>query len=285
MLLGVLYIVATPIGNINDITLRAVDVLRSVDVIAAEDTRHSRFLLDAHGISTPMISLHEHNEDQRTMAIKSRLISGQSVALISDAGTPLISDPGFRLVREIQSSGLRVESVPGPCAAIAALSVCGLPSDRFMFVGFLPARSTARSEALRELEKEKSTLIFYESPRRVLGLIGAIIERFGGGRPLSIGKELTKHFETVYTRTAAEALAWLEEDPVRQKGEFVIVVQGKDKKTPVEAVSNDAARLLERAVKDLPLKKACELVSDMTGIKKNELYRFAIDKKQREDGV
>ena len=199
MTTGILYIVATPIGNLNDITLRAIEVLKQVDVIAAEDTRHSKKLLEHYGIDTRLMAVHDHNENDRIQSLLGVLQGGASVALISDAGTPLISDPGFRVVRAMQQAGIEVVAIPGPCAAIAALSIAGLPTDRFLFVGFLPAKQKARQVALEALSAEQGTLVFYESPKRIVSALEDVALVLGEVRVVSVVKEITKAFETVKT--------------------------------------------------------------------------------------
>ena len=270
---GCLYIVATPIGNLDDITFRALEVLRTVQRVAAEDTRHTRSLLQHFGIDKPLMSLHDHNEDQRAEQLVSRLAAGESVALVSDAGTPLISDPGFRVVRRVRQAGYRVIPVPGACAAIAALCASGLPTDRFRFVGFLPARSNARTELMRELARSPETLVFYESPRRLMDMLEDLQAVFGADHPLAVAKELTKLHERIFQGTVREALA-LFADPSLQRGEFVVLVEG----TPEPATAEDAdlAKALEwmRLTADyLPPKQAAALVASLSGADKKTLYR------------
>ncbi len=278
---GILYIVATPIGNLNDITLRAIEVLKQVDVIAAEDTRHSKKLLDHYGIDTRLMAVHDHNEEDRIQSLLERLQGGESIALISDAGTPLISDPGFRVVRAMQQAGVEVVAIPGACAAVAALSIAGLPTDRFLFVGFLPAKQKARQAALESFLMETATLVFYESPKRIKAALADVVAVMGQGRMVSVVKEITKAFETVKTAPAADVLAWLQEDEHHVRGEFVLLVQG--------AESGDAAvidakvmRALQLTAEYMPLKKACAVVSELTGVAKNALYDAALlhDRKQ-----
>ena len=227
-----LYIVATPLGNMGDITYRAVDILKGVDLIAAEDTRHSGKLLSYYQISKPTFPLHDHNERQRGSVLIEKIKAGQSVALISDAGTPLISDPGYHLVNECREAGVDVVPVPGACAAITALSAAGLPSDRFSFEGFLPVKEKAKTEKLTALCEETQTMIFYESPRRMQDTVKHIINIMGADRKLVVARELTKMFESYYVLPASEMLAWLEQDTNHCRGEFVLMVAGakKDKK-------------------------------------------------------
>ena len=270
---GCLYIVATPIGNLDDITFRALEVLRTVQRVAAEDTRHTRSLLQHFGIDKPLMSLHDHNEDQRAEQLVSRLAAGESVALVSDAGTPLISDPGFRVVRRVRQAGYRVIPVPGACAAIAALCASGLPTDRFRFVGFLPTRSNARTELMRELARSPETLVFYESPRRLMDMLEDLQAVFGADHPLAVAKELTKLHERIFQGTVREALA-LFADPSLQRGEFVVLVEG----TPEPATAEDAdlAKALEwmrRTADYLPPKQAAALVASLSGADKKTLYR------------
>ncbi|MBA55777.1 MAG: 16S rRNA (cytidine(1402)-2'-O)-methyltransferase [Pseudomonadales bacterium] len=275
MTTGILYIVATPIGNLNDITLRAIEVLKQVDVIAAEDTRHSKKLLDHYGIDTRLMAVHDHNEDDRIQSLLGLLQGGQSVALISDAGTPLISDPGFRVVRAMHQANVEVVSIPGPCAAIAALSIAGLPTDRFLFVGFLSAKQKARQGELENLLAETATLVFYESPKRILSTLEDVISVMGAGRVVSVVKEITKSFETVKTLPAAEALSWLQEDQHHTRGEFVLLVQGAEHKGSL-VIDPKVMRALQMTAEYMPLKKACAVVSELTGIAKNALYDAAL---------
>ena len=272
---GILYIVATPIGNLNDITLRAIEVLKQVDVIAAEDTRHSKKLLDHYGIDTKLMAVHDHNEDDRIHTLLGLLQGGQSVALISDAGTPLISDPGFRVVRAMHQSDVEVVSVPGPCAAVAALSISGLPTDRFLFVGFLSAKQKARQGELESLLAETSTLVFYESPKRIISTLEDVVDVMGGDRIVSVVKEITKAFETVKTLPAEEALCWLREDQHHTRGEFVLLVQGAEQQGNL-VIDPKVMRALNMTAEYMPLKKACGVVSELTGIAKNALYDAAL---------
>ncbi|MCP5017755.1 MAG: 16S rRNA (cytidine(1402)-2'-O)-methyltransferase [Ketobacter sp.] len=277
MTTGILYIVATPIGNLNDITLRAIEVLKQVDVIAAEDTRHSKKLLDHYGIDTRLMAVHDHNEQDRIEVLMQLLQDGKSVALISDAGTPLISDPGFRIVRAMQKVGLGVVSIPGPCAAVAALSIAGLPTDRFLFVGFLPPKQQARRSALEKVLTESATLVFYESPKRIADCVADVIEVMGAERVISVAKEITKAFETVKTGAAAEVLDWLLEDDHHRRGEFVLLVQGAETEALGDTVVEPSAlRAVQLANEYMPMKKACALVSGLTGVPKNALYEAAL---------
>jgi len=278
---GNLYIVATPIGNLSDITLRAIEILKSVDIVAAEDTRHSRKLFNAHNINTSLWAVHEHNEDVKSEQLIAKLHEGKSVALISDAGTPLISDPGYRVVTKAREAGVDVYTVPGPCAAVAALSVSGLPTDRFLFIGFLAPKAIARQKQLQDILDEQATVVLYESPRRITGLLSDIQTVFGADKVISVAKELTKTFERVLFGTVASVLLQLEGDPGLQRGEFVVMVAGVSKKKAGEdAVDATTMAWVAMAQEHLPLKKACALVSEMTGVKKNLLYKTALADKE-----
>lgn len=271
---GTLYIVATPIGNLDDITQRALKILQEVDVVAAEDTRHSRKLLEAHQITTPMISLHEHNESAKAQAVLDRIKAGESMALVSDAGTPLISDPGYVLVRQAREQDVKVVPIPGACAAVAALSAGGLPTDRFTFAGFLPQKSGPRGQALKELLYQEATVVLYESPRRVLDLL----ERIDGIEPhrqLCLAKELTKSFERFLPGVASEISAVLQQSPELQKGEWVVMISPPEKVVE-STVPAEVLEAVEVASQDLPLKKACEVVAKITGHKKNKLYQAVL---------
>jgi len=280
MTTGILYIVATPIGNLNDITLRAIDVLKQVDVVAAEDTRHSKKLLDHYGIETRLMAVHDHNEEDRIQSLLTLLQGGSMVALISDAGTPLISDPGFRIVRAMQHSGVEVVSIPGPCAAIAALSIAGLPTDRFLFIGFLPAKQKARQVALEALLGEQGTLVFYESPKRIVAAVEDVAVVLGADRTVSVAKEITKTFETVKTGPVHEVLEWLQDDEQHRRGEFVLLVQGAVESEGA-VIDPSAMRALGLASEYMPLKKACALISELTGLPKKCSLRSIIATKQR----
>lgn len=271
-----LYVVATPIGNLDDITARALVILQQVDLIAAEDTRHSRRLLDHYQIKNRLISLHDHNENSRAQQIIDLLGRGQSVALISDAGTPLISDPGYSLVASVREAGFAVLPIPGVSALIAALSVAGLPTDSFFFAGFLPAKEQARTQALEQLAKQTGTLIFYESPHRLLASLQALINVLGGDRKACIAREITKHFETYLTASLTDLLEQVLADPNQQKGEFVLLVEGFTGQAPDVAWAEACRWLLE--LKDaMPPSKASALVARMTGVKKKDLYQWMLD--------
>jgi len=270
-----LYIVATPLGNISDITYRAVEILKGVDLIAAEDTRHSGKLLSYYQISKPTFALHDHNERQRGRVLIEKIQAGQSVALISDAGTPLISDPGYHLVNECREAGVDVVPVPGACAAITALCAAGLPSDRFSFEGFLPVKEKAKVEKLTALADETQTLIFYESPRRIQDTVKQIINTMGADRKLVIARELTKLFESYYILPAGEMLNWLEQDTNHCRGEFVLMVAGASKAK--EALSVEAIKTLTLLKNELPLKKAAAITAEIHHLKKNDLYKWGLE--------
>jgi 16S rRNA (cytidine1402-2'-O)-methyltransferase len=273
-----LYIVATPIGNLADISQRALDVLAQVDVIACEDTRHTQKLLNAFSIKNKTLSMHDHNERQRQEYIAELLQQGKSVALVSDAGTPLISDPGFHLVRHCRSLGLSVSPIPGACAAIAALSVAGLPTDRFVFEGFLPSKSTARKTTLTNLANEARTMVFYDAPRRAIDTIQDIVETLGNDRYVVIARELTKTFETIHSDTAINLLTWLEQDSNQLKGEMVLIIEGHQ--IDQSAISPQIAATLKLLITELPPKKACAIAAEIYGVKKNALYEFALSLKK-----
>jgi len=276
---GILYVVATPIGNLQDITLRALEVLRSVAAIAAEDTRHSRKLLGHYGIAASLLSLHEHNERTVSATVLQRLQAGESLALISDAGTPLISDPGFHLISAAREAGLRVVPVPGPSALVAALSVAGLPTDRFCFEGFLPARQAARRQRLQALRDATATLVFYESSHRIVAFLEDMHELFGAGRPAVLARELTKSFETIRHGGLGELAAWVAADSNQQKGEFVVLVQGESNARP-DAPDAQAQRVLALLLAELPLAQAASLAAKITGVPKKQLYEHGLALKQ-----
>ncbi len=273
---GVLYVVATPIGNLADMVPRAVETLQTVALIAAEDTRHSSRLLAHFDIKTPAIAYHDHSDDQRTEHILQRLLSGEHVALISDAGTPLVSDPGYRLVREARQSGIQVIPIPGACAMIAALSAAGLPSDRFAFEGFLPAKQTARCSVLQSLVNETRTLIFYEAPHRILETLRDIAQIFGAEREVVIARELTKTFETIRGGPVAEITDWVAGDANQQRGEIVLLIRGASAPTASD-MHAEAERVMRVLLEDLTIKQAASLGAKLTGLKKNFLYQWALD--------
>jgi 16S rRNA (cytidine1402-2'-O)-methyltransferase len=267
---GCLWVVATPIGHRDDLSARAIETLRAVAVIAAEDTRHSRPLLVHHNIGTPLIALHEHNERDAVDAIVRRMQGGDAVALISDAGTPLISDPGFRLVRAARAAGIRCIPVPGACAAIAALSVAGLPSDRFVFEGFLPPKAAARRSRLQELASDARTLIFYESSHRVAESLADMRDVFGADREAVLARELTKLFETVLGAPLAELAARVVADPDQQRGEHVILVAGRGEE--VDAKLAEGQRVFAILREELPPAKAAKLAAAISGAPRKVLY-------------
>lgn len=272
---GVLYVVATPIGNLADISQRALAVLAGVDLIAAEDTRHSGRLLQHYQITSKTLPLHDHNERDRAPDVVARLAQGKSVALISDAGTPLVSDPGFHLVRLARESGIKVVPVPGASAMIAALSAAGLPSDRFVFEGFLPAKSTARKKRLETMGAETRTLIFYEAPHRLLDTLADMVAVLGADRHVVLARELTKTFETIKGDAVAALLAWANDDPDQQKGEMVLLVAGASA-TEDNAPDGEAQRILKILLDELPLSQASALAAKITGGKKKPLYRLGL---------
>lgn len=272
---GKLYVVATPIGNREDITLRAMEVLRGVDRIVAEDTRHSRRLLDHLGIQRPMMSLHEHNEGEAAQRVIGLLQAGESLALISDAGTPLISDPGFPLIRACREQGIEVVPVPGPSALIAALSVSGLPTDRFRFEGFLARRRAARVAQLQGLVDEPATLVFYESSHRIGEMLQDLAAVFGDARRGVIARELTKIHETVRAAPLGELLAWVEADENQRKGEFVVLLAGAE--AGPSGSSPDVDKLLRILLEELPLRQAAALAARISGQNRNALYRRALE--------
>ncbi len=276
---GALYIVATPIGNLADMTARAIEVLKSVAVIAAEDTRHSAVLLRHFGISTPCLAYHEHNERQQTETLIARLQQGAAVALISDAGTPLLSDPGYHLVRAAHAAGIRVIPIPGAGAVLAALSASGLATDRFIFEGFLPAKSAARRERLLALCRETRTLIFYEAPHRLLATLGDMVDIFGRQRVAVLARELTKVYETIRKDGLERLWHWVEEDPNQQKGECAIVVEGAEAVADSVDSEADMRRVLGILLEEMPLKQAVGAAVKITGEKRNRLYQWAVEMK------
>ena len=267
---GALHVVATPIGNLGDLTVRAREVLASVDAICAEDTRHTRQLLGALGIERPLLALHEHNEADIAWKLVERLKAGESLALVSDAGTPLVSDPGYRLVREVRAAGLRVVPVPGACAAIAALSVAGLPSDRFCCEGFLPAKSGARRERLAELAREARTLVFYESSHRIEESLADLVAVFGPEREAVLARELTKLFETVLGDTLADLAERVAADENQRKGEFVLIVRGCE--DDQEARLIEGQRIYAKLAEHLKPSVAARLAADLSGAPRKALY-------------
>ncbi len=271
---GTLYVVATPIGNMQELSPRAREILASVDLIAAEDTRHSARLLKHFGITTPMRSYHEFNERREADALVERMLAGMKIALISDAGTPLISDPGYRLVALAHERGVPVAAVPGPSAVMAALSVSGLPTDRFLYVGYVPERPGRRRAFLQELASEPATLVLLETPHRILDCLGDCIALLGAERTATIARELTKRFETVKHATLAELLDWLQESPSRQKGEFVLVIAGTG--APADMEKSAVEHVMEVLLRSHGARDASAIGSEITGWKKNDLYRMAL---------
>lgn len=276
---GTLYVIATPIGNLEDISARALRVLSEVALVAAEDTRHSARLMQHFGIATPLAACHEHNERDEGGRFIKRLLGGDDVALISDAGTPLISDPGFHLVRQARAAGVRVVPVPGACALIAALCAAGLPSDRFIFEGFLPAKQAARRARLELLKAESRTLIFYEAPHRILDALADLEAVFGSDRSAVLGRELTKTFETLKGLPLGALRAWVEADSNQQRGECVLVVGGWQAPEQDEEVDANTRRVLQLLMSELPVKRAAALASEITGVRKNLLYQLALQEK------
>ena len=277
---GLLYVVATPIGNLEDFSPRAVETLRQVDLIAAEDTRHTRLLLRHYGIDTPMQSLHEHNERAQLEPLIASLQAGRHIALVSDAGTPLISDPGFPLVREAAAQGIRVVPIPGPSALACALSAAGLPTDRFLFAGFPPRNAGQRRQWFESLSRETATLVFYESSHRILDSLQEMRETFGEGREGVIGRELTKLHETFLRGNLSALCEAVSMDDNQQKGEFVVMLAGAEADQQTR-VMIEVLDLLTRLVREMPLKKAVTLVAELTGAKKNYLYEQALKIKEQ----
>ena len=269
-----LYVVPTPIGNLGDITQRALATLKAVDLIAAEDTRHTGMLLQHFAINARFFALHDHNEQQKADLLIDKLRAGQSSALVSDAGTPLINDPGYHLVRRCREAGIRVVPLPGACAATTALCAAGVPSDRFCYEGFLPAKSKARRDRLRALQQEPRTLIFYESTHRLLESLEDMVSELGGARYVVLARELTKTWENIHGAPVAQLLAWVREDENRRKGEMVLIVEGYQ--ADEEALSPEALRTLALLQAELPLKKAAALAAEIHGVKKNALYKYAL---------
>ena len=273
---GILFIVATPIGNLNDITFRGVEILKSVDIILAENTRHSKKLLQHLNITKPIRAFHEHNEREKTKAIIDELHSGKSIALISDAGTPLISDPGYFLVAQAKKEDLRVVPIPGASALITALSASGLASDSFTFLGFLPSKQAARVKLLKSLFHRTETIIFYESPKRILATLTDMYSIFGDSREVCLAKELTKVFETIHTDSIPNLINYLTIDQSHQKGEFVILISGTDKIDITEA-ETQLDSLLPILCAAMGASKAAKLAAKITGIDKKKCYKRAID--------
>lgn len=272
-----LYVVATPIGNLGDMVPRAVEVLQSVDLIAAEDTRHSARLLDHFNITTQAVAYHDHTDEKQVQKLVDRMLQGESVALISDAGTPIVSDPGYRLVRMARSAGVKVVPIPGACALIAALSASGLPSDRFTFEGFLPAKTGQRTNRLQLLAGEERTMIFYEAPHRIEASISDFMAVFGDDREAVIAREITKTFETIFSGSLKALLNFVAEDRNQRKGEMVLLVRGAPARA--EQLDADSQRIMMILQQELSIKKASVLTSEITGVKKKILYQWALDNK------
>lgn len=270
---AVLSVVATPIGNLDDMSARAIRVLKQADLIVAEDTRHSRKLADHFDIRTPMMALHDHSTERELQAILLKMEQGQHVALISDAGTPLVSDPGYQLVDRALSAGHRVEPIPGACAVIAGLSAAGLPSDRFIFEGFLPAKATQRRQKIAELKNESRTMIFYEAPHRLLECVEDFLTEFGAERVATLARELTKNFETIKRLPLSELVAFIREDANQQRGECVLIVAGNREE---QVLDGNTLHVLTMLMAELPVKQAASLASKITGMSKNKLYEQAL---------
>ncbi|PIE25418.1 MAG: 16S rRNA (cytidine(1402)-2'-O)-methyltransferase [Neptuniibacter caesariensis] len=277
MLEPALYVVATPIGNLLDMTPRAVDVLQQVELVAAEDTRHSARLMAHFGIDTRLVSVHEHNERQRIDMIVQQLASGSSVALVSDAGTPLISDPGYVVVKAVREQGYKIVPVPGCVAFIAALSAAGLPTDRFVFEGFLPHKANARNQQLKGLLDERRTLVFYESPHRILASVKDMLDVLGPDRVVAVARELTKTYETIHVDKLSALVEWMESDSNQQRGEFVVIVHGAERDGAV-GLDAKALEILDILLAELPASQAAALAAKITGLKKKVLYQAALDR-------
>ncbi len=275
-----LYVVATPLGHLRDITLRALDVLGAVDLIFAEDTRVSAVLLTRHGIATRPQALHAHNEARRATGVVAALAAGKSVALISDAGTPAVSDPGSRVVKAVRDAGYAVVPVPGPSALVAAISAAGLAATRFMFVGFLPAQAGARDALLQTLSRIDAALVFYEAPHRIGKTLAALAKALAADRMLVVARELTKTFETIATMPLAEGAAWLAQDANRERGEFVLIVDAPTARTDDPAAPAEAERWITALLAEMPPSRAAHVVAHMTGVPRDALYRFAMAQKK-----
>ena len=277
--IGTLYVVATPIGNLGDITLRALETLKMVNMIAAEDTRHTAGLLSHFGIVNKLISVHEHNERQSAEKLLTNLQVGESIALVTDAGTPGISDPGAIVVKIVREAGIKVVPIPGVSAVVAALSASGITQNGFYFHGFLPASGAARRKVLQSLKSQTVTLVLYEAPHRIVECVEDLAKVLGGERQLTFARELTKTFETIYTCPASLASAWLQADANQQRGEFVLLIEA----APVveaQEISEEAQRVLKCLLAELPLKQAVALATEITNLKKNDLYELALSFKK-----
>jgi 16S rRNA (cytidine1402-2'-O)-methyltransferase len=273
--ISTLYIVPTPIGNLGDITQRAIEVLSSVDLIAAEDTRHTGKLLSHFNISTKTYALHDHNEQQKAQVLVDKLQQGLSIALVSDAGTPLISDPGYHLVNQCRQAGVKVVPLPGACAVVTALSAAGLPSDRFSFEGFLPPNSKGRKDKFLEIAKAERTCIFYESPHRIMDSLQDMLDILGPDREVVLARELTKTYETIQGMPLGELIPWIEEDDNRKKGEMVLLIHGFREQASDET-PDEVTRTLTILTKELPLKKAAAMTAEIYDLKKNALYKWGL---------
>ena len=276
---GILYVVATPIGNLGDITLRAIETLKMVDAIAAEDTRHTSGLLSHFGISKKLIAVHEHNEQQSAEKLVIALKNGDNIALVTDAGTPAVSDPGAIVVKVAREAGIKVVPIPGVSAVVAALSASGITQDGFYFHGFLPASSAARRKVLDSLKAQTVTLVLYEAPHRIIESVEDIAKVLGENRQITFCRELTKTFETIYTCPASRASTWLQADANQQRGEFVLLIEA----APVvvsQEISDEAQRVLKCLLAELPLKQAAKLAAEITNEKKNALYELALSLKK-----
>lgn len=271
---GILYVVSTPIGNLADISERAKAVLAEVSAVAAEDTRRTGLLLDAYGIQTRLISYHDHNEQERTPQLVKRLQQGESLALVSDAGTPLVSDPGYRLVRACQEAEIQVVPVPGASAVLAALAVAGLPTDEFIFLGFLPAKGKARLDVLQQCIDSSCTSVIFEAPHRLVALLEQFVEAGAGQREITLCRELTKNFETVRRTSVEELLVWVREDSNQQRGEIVLVVAGGPKQ---QFANNQWQPLAKQLLRELPAAKVAKVLADFTGEKRQVLYQWLLE--------
>jgi 16S rRNA (cytidine1402-2'-O)-methyltransferase len=272
---GTLYVVATPIGNLGDITLRAIDILKSVDAIAAEDTRHTAGLLAHLGLSKKLIAVHEHNEHQAAEKLLAQLKNGENIALVTDAGTPGISDPGAVVVDLVRKADVKVVPIPGVSAVITALSASGIQQNGFYFQGFLPASGASRRKTLESLKSQMVTIVLYEAPHRIVECVEDIAKVLGDARQLTFARELTKTFETIYTCPAGSASAWLQADANQQRGEFVLLIEAAAVQA-TQAISDEAQRVLTCLLAELPLKQAVALATEITQLKKNDLYEFAL---------